>query len=889
MAAAAPPRRPSRSRVLRWLLVAPVALLALAAAAFGVALARFDPEVQKPRIAAAVEARTGRQLTLAGPVGLKFSLFPTVTLEDVALANMPGGSRAEMARVGRVEAEFALLPLLSRRLELRRLALRAPDILLETDAEGRPNWAFAPRGGGAAAPAGAPPAPPSAPPGEAAASTPRRAPPLSVERVTVTDGRLMYRNGVTGRVRTLAVERFRTEPAAGGDGVLRFDGALALDELPIAVQGEAGGPERLFGASAASPWTVRLAVAAGDAEARLEGAAAQPLRGRGWRVSVAAKVPDLSRFAATMPNLPAPPLRNLDLAATLADPGPEAARRLPRFSDLRVSVGPNDLSWLWPGLRLSGLRVNAPRDDAPLALEAEAAGAGDIPLRFSGSLGAPRPWLVGAAAPEPWPIELNFGAGAATAVLAGRIADVTKGALGFELEAAVRVPDLAALSPLAGRPLPPVRDIALDTRISERGRGFVGGAFFRRLRVSSSAGDAAGDLTYAVGQRQGLVGELASRRLDLDALLPPPAPAAAPPGAGAPPPGAPADGRVIPDLPLPVDALRLVEGNIRWTLDELVAGGVPMRQVLIAVAADDGRAWLDPFAATLPGGQATVRGSADVTADPPALGVSARAAELDLAPLLSALRAPQRVVGRLDLDADLRGAGRDLRTVVGGLSGHLGLALVDGVLDAALLEGLPAELRRALLPRGAGAGGAIPFPCGAVRVQAEDGTARLRALLLETGIGRVGGEGGVNLRNETLAVRLLPDLRVAGNVALRAPVNLAGTLAAPRVGVSPEAAAAAGLGALLSLQRTPDRDLQALAGVLGGGSSAGSGPPDCASQLAVARGGRPGVAPSRPPPAPAEAAPAPTPAPAPPGGPGVARDLPRQAEEVLRGLFGRGR
>lgn len=880
MAAATAAAPPSRRRWLRWLLIAPAALLALAAAAFGVAVARFDPDAQKPRIAAAVEARTGRQLTLAGPVGLKFSLFPTVTLEDVALANMPGGSRPAMARVGRVEAEFALLPLLSRRLELRRLVLRAPDILLETDAEGRPNWAFAPPGAGDLAPGSVEPSPaptPAAPPETVAMPRP---PPLSVERVTVTDGRFAYRDGVTGRTRTLAVERLRTEPVAGAEGLLRFDGALALDGLPVTVGGEAGGPARLFGASEASPWPVRLAVAAGGAEARVEGAAAQPLQGRGWRVSVAAKAPDLARFAATFPNLPAPPLRNLDLSATFADPGPEAGRRLPRFSDLRFSLGSNDLSWVWPGLRLSGLRVVAPRDDAPFALEGEAA-VGDLPLRLSGNLGAPRPWLVGAAAPEPWPIDLGFGAGAATASVKGRIADITRGALGFDLALALRAPDVAALSPLAGRPLPAVRDLSLDARVSERGRGFAAGAFFRELRVSSSAGDAAGDLTYVIGQRQGPVGELASRRLDLDALLPPPV-AAAPsaPGAAAPPRAPPAgDGRLIPDLPVPVDVLRITHGNLRWTLEELMAGGVPMRQVLVAVAVEDGRARLDPFIATMPGGQAMVRGSADATVDPPALQVSAQAAGFDLAPMLAALRAPSRVAGRIDLDADLRGTGRDLRAVAAGLSGHLGLALVDGTLDAALLQGLPAELRRVLMPQGAGAGGAIPFSCGALRVQAEAGTARLRALSVETGIGRLGGEGGVNLRDETLAIRLRPDLRVGG-VALRAPVNVAGTLAAPRVGVSPEAAAAAGLGALLSLQRTPDRDLQGLAGLLGGGGSGGGALPDCASQLAVARGGRAGAAPSSPPPAPA--------APAPTGG-GAQRDLPRQAEEVLRGLFGRGR
>ncbi|GAA0577615.1 hypothetical protein GCM10009416_15210 [Craurococcus roseus] len=874
--------RPRSRRPLRWLLIIPALLLVLGAVAVGVAVALFDPEAQKPRIAAAVEAATGRRLTLSGPVGLKFSLVPTVTLEDVSLANMLGGSRPEMARVDRVEAEFALLPLLSRRLELRRVVLRAPDILLETDAEGRPNWAFAQTGAepASSATADAPAAPPGASEREEAAPAPRP-PPVSVERVTVTEGRVVYRDGVTGRTRDLAIESFGTEAVTGSDGLLRFQGVATLDGLPITLEGEAGGPARLFGAGAASPWPVRVAAAVGGADARVEGFVEQPLRGRGWRVSVAAKVPDISRFAAALPNLPTPPLRDIDVAATLADPPSEAAGRLPRFADLRVSIGANDLSWLWPGLRLSALRVSAPRDDAAFALEGQAA-IGDLPLRASGSLGAPRALLAGTP-PEPWPVDLGFGAGAATGSLKGRVADISGGPTGIDLELALRVPDLAALSPLVGRPLPALRDLSLDTRVAERGPGFAAGVFLRGLRFASSAGDAAGDVTYAIGQRQGPLGELASRRFDLDALLPPPAAPA--PGAGAPAaaPQARNDGRLIPDTALPLDALRLVQGNLRWSFEELVAGGMPLQQVLVAVAVEDGRGRLDPFLATLPGGQQLlVRGSADSTVDPPALQASAQGAGLDLAALLAALRAPPRVSGRFDLDADLRGAGRDLRAVAGGLSGHLGLALVDGAFDAALLQGLPAELRRALVSQ-AGTGDRVPLHCGALRVQAENGAARLRALLLETALGRLGGEGVVNLRDETLAVRLLPDLRLGG-VSVRAPVNVAGTLAAPRFGVSPEAAAAAGLGALLSLQRTPDRDLQALAGTLGGGGAAG-GPalPDCVSQLAAARGGRAGAMPSSRP------APAAQPAPAPSSPGGAPRDLPRQAEEVLRGLFGRGR
>ncbi|TDG17150.1 AsmA family protein, partial [Paracraurococcus ruber] len=145
-----PPDTPRRRR-WPWIL-ALLVLLPLVAGA--VALASFDLNGQKPRIQALVKERTGRDLALNGPIGLKLSLIPTVTVEDVALSNMPGGSQPQMLTLRRAEVQLALLPLLSRRVEVARLRLVGPDLLLETDAEGRPNWVLAPP----AAPAAPPPA-----------------------------------------------------------------------------------------------------------------------------------------------------------------------------------------------------------------------------------------------------------------------------------------------------------------------------------------------------------------------------------------------------------------------------------------------------------------------------------------------------------------------------------------------------------------------------------------------------------------------------------------------------------------------------------------------------------------------------------------------------------
>ena len=186
----------AKRRIGRVLLIVIALLVVLPAAALAIFAATFDPNRYKPQIAEAVKRATGRDLALSGPLRVKLSLHPTIEASQVALANIEGGSRPEMAAVDHVEARIALLPLLHRRLEIDRLALSHPDILLETDREGRPNWRFGP----------AVPSQPLPTPAPANAS---KAPPpeIVVREVRIEDAALAYRDGRTGRTKSLKISR----------------------------------------------------------------------------------------------------------------------------------------------------------------------------------------------------------------------------------------------------------------------------------------------------------------------------------------------------------------------------------------------------------------------------------------------------------------------------------------------------------------------------------------------------------------------------------------------------------------------------------------------------------------------------------------------------------
>ncbi len=103
-----------------------------------------DPAALKLRASEAVRRDTGRELTIAGPLTLAWTPLPHIRAEDLRLANPPGLSRPDMATARAIEAGVALWPLLSGDIRLTGVTVLNPDVQLEGDAAGQPNWRFDP-------------------------------------------------------------------------------------------------------------------------------------------------------------------------------------------------------------------------------------------------------------------------------------------------------------------------------------------------------------------------------------------------------------------------------------------------------------------------------------------------------------------------------------------------------------------------------------------------------------------------------------------------------------------------------------------------------------------------------------------------------------------------
>ncbi len=759
---------------------------------------------------AALERAMGRAVT-HGEVSLRPGFRPRIALVDATIANIEGGSEPDLARVGRLEVTLALLPLLARRVEIDRLLLADADILLERDAGGRANWEF----------------------GRDAAAAPSAG--LRIAALEIASSRIRLPGAPIDRIEIASLTMARDDP----QDPLVLAGRVRLN-------GEALSIEASLGREIAGALPLSARVTGEGLRLGLRGTWPRGTDRPGWSLALEAHAEPgtIRRLARSfgqrdLPVAPGP----VDVTARLGPGSP-----FPAVSERTVKVGATDAGAVLRGLRLTRAELRAASLEDPVAVSAQGRRLG-AELGLVMALPSLRSLLD--ASEVSWPVEATLTSGPSRLTLAGEVRrDRALGATPFE--ARLVTPDLARLGQLAGAALPRLAGGTASARLS--------GLSTRELRlaalsVTSQALEAQGDLTISFAPRPSLRGQLEMRRLDLDVFG----------GTARRRPGQPAQ-RLIPAVAMPVQALRAVDAALTLSAATLRVGGVTWRDSAATVALADGRLALDPLVATSPAGVLGGRLVLDAAAPVPtaALRIESRGRGLDLAAMRRAFGFPGAFDGDAEVVLDLRGQGATLPALAATASGEAGIAMVGGRFTGAGALSVGPDLARALLPRGTPSGG-LGLRCFALRLSVEGGVAQSQALLMEGEFGRIEGSLALNLRDETLAARLLPDTRVMG-LTMRTPVTVGGTFAAPRVGVEPGAALAQVMGDTVANRLWRSSTAEFLRG------AAGTAPPggDCDSALALARLGRAGRMPE----------PAPVPFPL------VPREVQGIAQDVVRGVGG---
>lgn len=220
-----------KNPVLRWVtfILGGLATLAIiGAGAVFFLLTQFDAKAEVER---AVEQASGRDLEIAGPVGVTFYPVLGLSARQASLANVEGGRAPALASIERVAIGVEIMPLIRRRaIVVRELVLEAPRIALEVDAEGQPNWILQPE------------APPGAPPPGQPIETPDQ---LALRDVHVRNGEVSYYDARRNSGWTVTALTLNTA-MRNLDQPVSFDGELTYAEQAVSFEARVDAPRAVI-------------------------------------------------------------------------------------------------------------------------------------------------------------------------------------------------------------------------------------------------------------------------------------------------------------------------------------------------------------------------------------------------------------------------------------------------------------------------------------------------------------------------------------------------------------------------------------------------------------------------------------------------------------------
>jgi AsmA protein len=125
-------------KLIKSVVAALIALVILVVGGVGLMLLAFDPNQYKTALISAVQERYHRTLALPGTIELR--LFPPFTLNTGPMRLSEPGSSALFAQASDMRLHLNLLALLQRQVVVDRIALDAPRIVVQRDAQGHFNF-----------------------------------------------------------------------------------------------------------------------------------------------------------------------------------------------------------------------------------------------------------------------------------------------------------------------------------------------------------------------------------------------------------------------------------------------------------------------------------------------------------------------------------------------------------------------------------------------------------------------------------------------------------------------------------------------------------------------------------------------------------------------------
>ncbi len=312
----------------------------------------FDLNQYKPQIIAEVKKATGRDLVIDGPISLSLLPLPKVGVTGVKFFNVPGAKNPNMVEVKSVTVRPSVLALLVGDIEVSEVTLVEPKIVLEINAEGKPNWEFTP----------------SVAEAKPAAPKPESPKPISLGKLVIENGTLIFSDSKAGI--SVVADKANLSASVGSlDGPYTLAGSATVNDKPLKI-------DLSVGAKGASGYATSVALEAGGGKLGFKGSLSElgPNANLAGVADISAE--SLTGFIATLIGLsgqPVPPLPPLLANKFNFDGAIEVSQTRFAARDFKLALAGDSGSGslavtLKPALAVDG-KVVLPKIDLDRALE----------------------------------------------------------------------------------------------------------------------------------------------------------------------------------------------------------------------------------------------------------------------------------------------------------------------------------------------------------------------------------------------------------------------------------------------------------------------------------------------------------------------------------------
>ena len=625
-----------------------------------VAISFIDVNKYKGEVIQLVKDKTGREFEVGGEFEMALSLIPTVIVEDVKFGNAAWGSKPDMLHVDRFEVEVALLPLLSKNIQVNRLVLISPDILIETNKEGVGNWVIGE---------------PTTAEKPAKEEGPAAIPGFNINEVHIKDAKLTYKDGVSGESTQLAIAEFSVDTDSLADPMDIVLKAV-YKEIPVAFDGRLGS---LVSLNKNDEFPVKFKASAGDVKLEMDGQIGKPKDIKDLDVTLVLEAQSLATVTKlTGTKLPAGGPLKIN-GHFLEDDGVYAIKGLAaEFGAIKATVD----GTIKDPQHGKGFDLDVSLDADSLVsigklAEKELPAVGPVKLTSHMSEAEGLYTIKGLKADIG---KIKIGAD-------GSLGDPTK-VKGFDLAINLDLENLSDLNKLSGGNLPSIGPVALSTQVKDK----EGAYQLSKLNAKAGKTDLAGDATINLsGKRPALVANLNSKLIDLVPFT-----------------GKEKDAKkkeakkekVFSPDPLPFESLKAADANLNINANQIKTADLTLDNVKLVLKLNNGNLNISPFNTNVAGGTLAMQMNLDAS--------SGKSGSLDTSIDIKNFQ-PSRLPkfkdkftdGKTDVNINLNGKGKSVAGIMAKSNGKIRLTVIEpepfseeeDQAVASGLQGVPVNLK----------------------------------------------------------------------------------------------------------------------------------------------------------------------------------------------------